>query len=329
MNSETLLIVEDNHALREGLREMLAIEGFRVHTAFNGREALRVMGNITPDLILSDITMPEMDGFSFFSEVRARQDWVTIPFIFLTARSEREDVLAGKTLGVEDYLIKPLSRDELVTAVRSRLARARQIQFAQLHQATEDTMTILANAIDLRDSYTGRHVERVRGFSVEIASILGWREGALDPLRFGAILHDIGKIFVDERVLRKTDKLTEFEWEEIKRHPVAGAEMIKNIPALAAAVPIIRHHHERWNGSGYPNGLAREQIPAGARIVALTDSFDAMTTTRPYSPGRTQEEAYAEIQRCSGLLFDPAVVDAFQQAWEQGAIQAVSARHPR
>ncbi|HSO27144.1 MAG TPA: HD domain-containing phosphohydrolase [Anaerolineales bacterium] len=323
MNIETVLIVEDNAVLREGLREMLSAEGFIALCAENGVEALEQMSAITPDLILSDISMPEMDGLEFFSAVRAHPDWVTIPFVFLTARSEKEDILTGKKLGAEDYLIKPLTRDELITAVRSRLNRSRQLHLVQLQQAYETSLTALANAIDLRDRYTRGHVERVTAYTLAIAEQLGWPEAHLHALRFGAILHDIGKIHVREVMLIKNQPLDQQEWQEIRRHPVNGAEMIRDIPYLAPAVPVVRHHHERWDGGGYPDGLAGDQIPFGARLVAVADSFDAMTTDRPYKPALSLEAAYEEIERNAGLQFDPAVVAAFAIAWQQNKIQEV------
>lgn len=323
MEIETILIVEDNTVLRDGLREILTAEGFLVLCASNGREALDQMAAITPDLVLSDISMPEMDGLEFFASVRARADWITIPFIFLTARGEKEDVLAGKNLGAEDYLVKPLTREELITAVRSRLNRSRQLHLAQLQQAYEASLTALANAIDLRDRYTRGHVERVTAYTLVLADQLGWPETHLHPLRFGAILHDIGKIHIRESLLFKPQPLDENEWVEIKRHPVNGAEMIRDIPYLAPSVAIVRYHHERWNGSGYPDGLAGEQIPLGARLVAVADSFDAMTTERPYKPAFTLDEAFREILNNAGVQFDPSVVGAFQTAWSHSRIQDI------
>ncbi len=324
MSKETLLIVDDNRVLREGLKEMLSIEGFSVITAGNGKEALEAMRSYSPDLILSDITMPEMDGYSFFNAVRSRAEWVAIPFIFLTARAEKEDVLTGKNLGAEDYLIKPLTREELITAVRARLSRSRQIRVAQLQQSYESSLTVLANAIDLRDRYTRGHVERVTAYSLALAQQLGWQEWRLEHLRFGAILHDIGKIHIREGTLFKTTALDPEEWEEIKKHPSNGADMIKNIPYLAPSVPIIRHHHERWNGTGYPDRLAGEDIPSGARIVSVADAFDAMTTNRPYSSRRPLFEAHQEILSLSGILYDPNVVVAWKRLWESGQVEAIA-----
>jgi putative two-component system response regulator len=323
MPNETILIVEDNYILRDGLREMLSYEGFDVLTAANGKDALQEMSGLSPDLILSDIAMPEMDGFDFFHAVRSRPDWVTIPFIFLTARAEREDVLTGKNLGAEDYLVKPLSREELVMAVRARLVRSRQIRMAQLKHAYQASLTALANAIDLRDRYTRGHVERVTAYALTLATELGWPGWQLEHLRFGAILHDIGKIHINETTLFKPTPLTAEEWVEMKKHPITGAEMIKDIPYLAPAVPVVRHHHERWDGRGYPDELAGEDIPIGARIVAVADTFDALTSERPYSRAHSLSETYEEILSCSGKQYDPKVVEAFKKAFNHGRFQAI------
>ncbi|UCH59583.1 MAG: response regulator [Anaerolineales bacterium] len=316
MAGETILIVEDNDVLREGLQALLEAEGYSVSTAIHGLDALELMRGIHPDLILSDIAMPEMDGFTFFDTVRTKPDWISIPFIFLTARREREDIFTGKKLGAEDYLVKPVTRHELVTTIRSRLSRSQQLLYAQLQQAYESSLIMLANAIELRDQYTRGHVERVRAHAMEIARFMGWSDARLSHIGFGSILHDIGKIHIRENVLSKTGSLNESEWEEMKRHPTIGAEMVKNIPFLTPAIPVILYHHERWDGLGYPHGLAGEDIPLGARIVSVADSLDAMTTTRGYRIALTQEEAYREILRCSGSHYDPFVVEAFQQVWE-------------
>ncbi|MBN1535234.1 MAG: response regulator [Anaerolineales bacterium] len=322
-NKETILIVEDNQILREGLRDILSYEGFTILTAVHGQDALDQMGTITPDLILSDISMPEMDGIAFFKSVRKHADWVTIPFVFLTARGEKEDVLTGKNLGAEDYLIKPLSREELLTAVRGRLNRSRQIRVAQLQQAYEASLTVLANAIDVRDAYTRGHVERVTAYSQTLAFEMGWQGRQVEQLRFGAILHDIGKIVIQESTLLKPGALDNDEWEIMKRHPITGAEMIKDIPYLAPAIPVIRHHHERWDGKGYPDQLAGYAIPLSARIVAIADGFDAMTIDRPYRVRLSLEDAAKEIESCSGTQYDPACVAAFMKAWDDNKIQQI------
>ena len=324
MSEGTVLIVEDNDVLRDGLEEILSIEGYYTVTAADGREALSKMEAVIPDLILADISMPVMDGFEFFSAVRDRSDWVTIPFIFLTARSRTADIIAGKNLGAEDYLVKPIGREELVTNVRSRIARTGQLKVAQLKQAYLASLTALAKAIDLRDPYTGGHVERVTEYALVVGAHLGWHESKLEHLHYGAILHDIGKIHIRESTLLKTSQLNDEEFQEIRRHPVIGAEMIADIPYLAGAVPIVRYHHERWDGKGYPEGLSGNDIPEGARIVAVVDTFDAMTTDRPYGSAVSLQKAYEELLRCAGEQFDPGVISAFQNALAEGEIQTIS-----
>jgi putative two-component system response regulator len=327
MSEGIILIVEDNDVMREGLEDLLTVEGFTVVCASNGKQGLEKLEQTIPNLILADIAMPEMDGFEFFHAVRAQQDWITIPFIFLTARAETVDVIAGKDLGAEDYLIKPITREELMTAVRARLARTRQLQVAQLKQAYQASLTALAKAIELRDKYTGGHIERVTDYSLAIARQLGWSENQLEPLRYGAILHDIGKIHIRESTLQKSTPLNQVEKEEILQHPVIGSEMIVNIPYLAEAVPIVRFHHERWDGDGYPDGLKGDMIPEGARIVAIADTLDAMITERPYSPAVPLEDAVAEILQNGGKQFDPDTITAFEKTCKSGEIKEISERY--
>ncbi|GEM_PF-206551 len=317
MADATILVVEDNTMLREGLITMLESDGFRVLYASDGLEALEIMQNEIPDLVLSDIGMPRMDGYSLFDQIREHPRWVAVPFIFLTARDDREDIYLSKRLGAEDYLVKPVSRLELLSTVRARLARNQQLALAQLQQAYQSSLIVMSNAIELRDQYTRGHVERVMEYSITLAGHLGFRNGALNALRLGSILHDIGKIHIRESILSKPGPLDDEEWVEIRQHPVIGAELIRNIPFLAPAIPIIRHHHERWDGSGYPDGLAGEDIPFLARVVAIADSLDAMIIARVYSRPYTPEEARTEIVRLSDQYYDPAIVSAFETAWPE------------
>jgi len=315
MNQEVLLIVEDNLVLREGLGLLLELEGFKVFTAANGRAALEKMNSINPDLIISDIGMPEMDGYAFFRAVRNRPEWVSLPFIFLTARGEKEDILVGKDLGAEDYLVKPIAHEDLLTAVRARLSRSQQLRVAQLRQAYEISLSVLASAIEARTQGTRSHAKTVVTYAFALAEQIGWHGVRLEQLRFGAILHDVGMIHISEAMLVQTEPLTETEWSDIKQHPLTGSEIIKDIPYLATAVPVVRFHHERWDGKGYPDGLVGETIPLTARIVTLADALDAMVAERPYRTPRSLEEAYLEILRNSGSQFDPNLVAAFQRAW--------------
>ncbi len=316
MAEETILVVEDNDITRQGLQLMLEAGGYKVMAAMHGLEALDQMETQHPDLVISDISMPEMDGYELFEKVRSRPDWVVIPFIFLSARGRREDVILGKELGVEDYLVKPVDRKELLLTVQSRLSRSQELLLAELQQAYQASLILFSNAIELRDQYTRGHVERVMEYSKQIAHQLGWSPKQIYLLQFGSILHDIGKIYISEQILKKSGPLNDEEWAEMKRHPQMGAELIKNIPYLSPAIPVILCHHERWDGMGYPDRLSGEEIPLEARIVTVADSLDAITTERVYRESYSEGHAYEEIINCSGSRYDPVVVDAFKEAWE-------------
>jgi putative two-component system response regulator len=328
MTEETILLVEDSDVLRQGLKSLLEQENYQVITGGNGREALKKMELKTPDLILADILMPEMDGYALFEAVRTRPEWISIPFIFLTARRERKHILAGKRLGAEDYLLKPISPEDLLTAIRSRLGRSQQLLLAQLQESYEASLIMLANAIEVRDPYTRGHVERVMNYAQTIAEYHGWSSTEINNLRFGSILHDIGKINIPENILRKSGSLSEEEWVEMRKHPEMGAELVKGIHYLDPAVPVILYHHERWNGSGYPFGMKKEDIPLSARIVAIADSFDAMTTKRPYRDELTPEQACNEVISGSGIQYDPLMVEAFKHAWETEKITEIFLAFP-
>ena len=328
MTEEVILLVEDSDVLRQGLKSLLEQEGYDVVTGGNGNEALDQMEVVTPDLILADILMPEMDGYELFEAVRSKPKWISIPFIFLTARRERKHILAGKRLGAEDYLLKPISPEDLLTAIRSRLGRSQQLLLAQLQESYEASLIMLANAIEVRDPYTRGHVERVMNYAQTIAEYLGWSSTEINNLRFGSILHDIGKINISEDILRKEGTLSDKEWVEMRKHPEMGAELVKGIHYLDPALPVILYHHERWNGSGYPFGLKEEKIPIAARIVAIADSFDAMTTERPYRKELTPEQAFNEVISGSGIQYDPLIVDAFQHAWETDKITEIFLAFP-
>jgi ribonuclease P protein subunit RPR2 len=198
------------------------------------------------------------------------------------------------------------------------------VQLVQLQTAYQASLTALANAIDSRDLYSHGHVERVTSYVFTIAKHLGWSDQTIEQLRYGAILHDIGKIHISESILLKPTSLSEAEWKEIHKHPVTGAEMVKGVPFLAKAEAIVRHHHERWDGTGYPDGLAEESIPEGARLVSVADSFDVMTHLRPYGRRLSLEEAFDEILSLAGKKYDPQVIAAFRRAWEGGQIHVIA-----
>jgi putative two-component system response regulator len=318
-----LLVVEDDPAMLIALRDILEGAGYRVRTAHNGQAALDLLAEERPALILSDISMPVMDGFGLFEAVRKRPGGTTVPFVFLTARGTREDIFAGKSLGADDYITKPVTSGELLAAVRARLQRSDELRVAQLKESYKASLRALANAIEARDHYTRDHVERVNAYAQVMAVELAWDDVARDTLEFGAILHDIGKIAVRDGVLSKPGPLAADEWAEMRQHTIVGAHMVEAIPYLAAAMEAVRSHHERWDGTGYPDGLGGEAIPEQARLLAIADAFDAMTADRPYHLAFPPQAAYEEIVRQSGSQFDPGMVEVFRRGWERGAFQGI------
>jgi putative two-component system response regulator len=311
-----ILLVEDDELLLDVMRNILEAEGFEIHPARNGKQALDSFVGDKPDLILSDIMMPEMDGYELLELVRVMPNGVTVPFLFLTARTERADLSRARSLGVDDYLFKPFEAQELVNAVRSRLFRRRMVELFDTRSAHLQTVIMLANVIEARDPYTAGHLERVRNLALRLAYALGWTNEEIIILEFGAILHDVGKIIVPSRVLKKSGPLDEDEWKMMRQHPEAGAKMLEGVDHLKAASPYVLYHHEWWNGSGYPLGLSNEKIPREGRLLAIVDAFDAMTTNRPYHNSMISNDALEELKRNKGIYFDPAMVDVFVKSYK-------------
>ena len=206
--------------------------------------------------------MPEMNGYELLEAIRMMPDEITVPFLFLSARTERSDVDRARSLGVDDYLFKPFEAPELINAVRSRLERRRVIELFDTRSAHLQTVIMLANVIETHDPYTAGHLERVRRLALNLAFAMNWNTEDLAILEFGAILHDIGKIVVPSQVLKKTGPLTKEEWVLMRQHPQIGAKMLEGVDHLKAAVPYVLNHHEWWNGSGYPGGLKADKIRA-------------------------------------------------------------------
>jgi putative two-component system response regulator len=275
------------------------------------------MNRFIPDLIITALDMPDMNVGDFYREIRRNPLWVPIPFIFLTPNGSQGGKRPQTVLFMEDYLSKPVEPRALLMRVHARLLRAAEIQVANLDQAYLETVTMLANAIESRDPFTHKHVERVAGYARCLAETLGWPAENLRLLEFGARLHDIGKIIVDDHILKKPGPLTPEEWEIMRRHPVEGARMLEQLRHLVHTVPYVLYHHERWDGSGYPHGLKGRDIPIEGRIMAIVDVFEALTTPRPYHPSRPSGEVQLYIQYKTGTQFDPELVEAFLKSLQE------------
>ena len=312
-----ILVAEDDALLRDVIYNILVLEGYEVFSTVNGRQALDLFVSVKPDLIVSDIMMPVMDGFELLEEVRALPQGVTMPFLFLTARTERRDVKKARALGVDDYLFKPFDAWELIEAVRTRLDRRRAVELFDTRAAHLQTVVMLGNVIEARDPYTAGHVDRVRRLALSLGFALNWNAEAIAILEFGAVLHDIGKIMVPRSVLTKAGPLDDEEWDLMRQHPQAGAHMLEGVDHLRPAIPYVLYHHEWWNGRGYPFGLKGSDIPSEGRLLAIVDAFDAMTSNRPYRKGLSVADALVEMRKNSGLYFDPEMVAVFLQNYKE------------
>ncbi len=310
-----ILLVEDDSLLLEVMRNILEAEGYEVYPAANGKLALDLLPQVRPDMIVSDVMMPEMDGFELLESVRVMPSGVTIPFLFLSARTERTDVSRARSLGVDDYLFKPFDAQELINAVRSRLERRRVVELFDTRTAHLQTVIMLANVIEARDPYTAGHLERVRRLAINLALALDWSTEDITILEFGAILHDIGKVVVPSHVLKKTGPLDEEEWKLMRQHPEAGAKMLEGVDHLRSAIPFVLYHHEWWNGSGYPMRLKAARIPREGRLLAIVDAFDAMTSNRPYHSSMPARDAVEELRKGAGVYFDPEMVEIFIRSY--------------
>lgn len=306
-----ILLAEDDDALRRMIRAILELDRYEVFAFPNGQLALEAFEQINPDLVVSDISMPVLNGFELLEAVRKLHSGSVVPFLFLSALSEHDDVYTAKRLGVDDYLFKPFQPDDLLIAVKARLERRRAAELFDSHQAHLQTITLLANVIEARDAYTRGHVERVQQAAIELGRALNWSPEDMIILEFGALLHDVGKITTPESVLNKPGQLTPEEVEIMRNHTVAGAHIIESVPHLRPAKPYVLYHHERWDGTGYPEGLSGEGIPREGRLMAIVDVYDALTSNRPYHTGITAREALNFLRHGSGKHFDPHMADVF------------------
>jgi putative two-component system response regulator len=306
----SILLVDDNPRLLSGARMTLEMNGYTVITASNGDEALQILEHTRPALIVSDILMPGCDGFALLEQVHARSQWVTIPFLFLTALNDAETIKRGRELGVDDYLIKPFSSSDLLQAVQARLQRAHALESAYNTDSYLSTIVIMAKAIEARDEQTGGHVERVAEYAQTLAQGLGWSDQQIKEIRLAATIHDVGKVSVPDAVLNKTGSLTPGEWLIMKNHPVWGCEILTPLKSTMI-LQGVRSHHERYDGQGYPDGLEGEQIPAAGRLLAIVDAYDAMTSDRPYRNKMAGEAAADQLSSGAGTQFDPQMVDIF------------------
>jgi putative two-component system response regulator len=329
---DRILIADDEEIICAVLSQRLTREGYSCVTAHNGKDALNHFYKEKFSLIISDIRMPEMDGLKLLQNVKAVRP--TMMFIIMTAYPEIELAVEAIHLGVNDFLIKPFDLELAVFSVKKALEQKKmeeelesyhrslkklveerteklQQAYLTLKKAYLDSVKVLAEAIDAKDTYTRGHSDRVRRMSLQIAVSLGFTEERREVLEYGALLHDIGKIGIEDEILRKPGPLSPEEFQTIQQHPLVGVKIVEGIEFFKDKIPMIRSHHEHFDGKGYPDGLVGEAIPLEARIIAVPDAFDAMASLRPHRKAMSLEDILLEMEKYKGKQFDPNIFEIF------------------
>jgi putative two-component system response regulator len=288
-----VLVVDDVPQNLMLLQRILTAEGYVVQAAENGELALRMVEVEPPDLIVSDIDMPSLNGIELCRRVKESPATRLVPFILITGLADRANRMAGIEAGADDFLGKPFDVQELKARVRSLLRIKR---YTDELDSAESVIMSLALTVEARDPYTRGHCQRLAAYALLLGSRIGASEEQMSALHRGGYLHDVGKIGVPDSILFKPERLTRGEYEAVKRHTIIGDRLCGDLRALALVRPIVRHHHERLDGSGYPDGLKGDAVPLLAQIIAIVDEFDAITTTRPYRAAKSAEFAFEELK---------------------------------
>jgi putative two-component system response regulator len=314
-----IFVVDDDDQVRGLMRRLLTRAGYAVEDFSVGATALVAIGDRPPDLVLLDLMLPDASGNDILAQIRENPSTRLLPVVMMTGHGTREDRLRAQRTGVTDFLAKPVAADELLPRVKSLVLLK---HFADEHEHAERVILMLAKTIDARDSYTAGHSGRVAQYASEVAGKLGLKAAEIDDVRRGALFHDIGKIIIADSVLKKIGPLTGEERLTINEHPVAGCELLSGMKTMRRILPIVYQHHERLDGSGYPDGILGSAIPQFVRVVSVADVFDALTTNRAYRPAMTFEQAWKVVddEVAAGRL-DPAVTEALKEVVAISGIQ--------
>ncbi|MDR3714079.1 MAG: response regulator [Puia sp.] len=323
LNGRTVLVVDDSSSIRNLIEKALIKAGFQVLLAENGQMALELLGRHSPDMVLSDLHMPVMDGLDLCKIVHNHKDFSQIPFIVMSSDGDRAKMRQLLEYGASAYLVKPFNIEQLVvTAERFLSDHFSRVLNERKHLESERQMLIgsissLVLALEARDLYTRGHSESVAELVVEMAREMAMDASQIERARVAGKLHDLGKIGIRDDILLKTAPLDDEEWKIIKLHPIIGAEILSPIQSLSDIIPAIRSHHERLDGKGYPQGLKGSEIPLLARMVAVADTYDALTSDRPYRKGFSNEKALAIIEEVKGEQLCPECVQSFLRACDK------------
>ncbi len=307
----TILILDDLDLNRRVLKAMIKTSDYRILEAKRAAEAMDILDKEKVDLVIVDLVMPGMSGPEFCRHMRASRRTQLVPILMATSVQGPENEIAGIDSGADEFLIKPLHPPVVRARIRAMLRHKALID--SLEEA-EHILFALARSVESRDKHTGAHCERLAGYSIALGIGLGLPKSDLVALHRGGYLHDIGKISIPDAILFKEDSLTSEEWTVMRSHTVRGEEICRPMRTLAPVLPIIRSHHERWDGSGYPDGLKGEEIPLLARILQVADIYDALTTERPYKPAMSHQQAIDILEEESRRGWrDPDLVSLFGQ----------------
>ncbi len=304
---QSVLVVDDHPLNRELMAACLEELEVEVLTAADGPSALDAVAEHAPDLVLLDVMMPGIDGFEVCRRIKSSPPGSLLPVVLVTALTQPAERTRGMSMGADDFIFKPIDRIELLVRVRSLL------RMKSLHDrldGTERVIFALARAVEAPE-HGDSHPERVGRTARALAAAAGMAADELDDMYRGGALHDIGKVGVSQAILLKAGRLEPAEWEAVKAHVLIGQEMVSTLPAAPHLIPIVRHHHERFAGGGYPDGLAGEEIPLAARIVAVCDAFDAMTSRLIRHQGRRSADAAGTLRAGAGTQWDPGLVELF------------------
>jgi putative two-component system response regulator len=307
--SPRILVVDDNQDNLFLMKQLLGSRGYDVVGAANASEAEKLMQSHTPDLVLLDVIMPGKSGYELCHQWKNDPTTRLTPVVMITGLTDREDKIRGIEAGADDFLNKPIFPEELFARVKSLLKLK---EFTDELENAEATLCTLGLSVESRDPYTEGHCERLANYASELGAHLGLSLDDQIALRRGGYLHDLGKIAIPDEILKKGSNLTAEQWKIMRQHPVIGENICKPLKSLRSVLPIIRHHHEHWDGSGYPDKLAGQEIPLLARVLQVADVYDALRTTRPYKPAHSHEDSAAiMLNEAAAGLWDKELVGEF------------------